>query len=177
MGIQRCLDQTGADGIMSAEAALENPAIFCNNIDSQGEYIDQNRIAHEYLDLAEAHLFSDKEEASKCPKCIKAHLFKILHFGLQSHHDLRERVQNALTCNEYRDVVLELERRGWEQPWFGQQRYSQDRSWYFRHRLGIEGSSSMQDVDAREGLHEDHGNSCADDLECDETLWMTNLFE
>merc|ERR1712203_827513 len=94
--IQRSMAFTGADGVMSSEAVLENPALFCNNKDAMGEHVDQNRLAHEYLDLAEMHLLDGKAVRSgKCPKCVKAHIFKMLYMGLQANIDLRDRVQSA----------------------------------------------------------------------------------
>merc|ERR1719440_453785 len=77
--VLNCLDVTGADGVMTSEAILENPAIFCRNRDAQDDYIDQDRLIEEYLDLAEQYLVSSRDVAEDCPKCVKAHLFKMLH--------------------------------------------------------------------------------------------------
>jgi len=41
--IQQCLDYTNVDGVMSAEALLENPALFC------GKLVDLDDLALEYL--------------------------------------------------------------------------------------------------------------------------------
>lgn len=132
--LSRCLEITGADGVMSSEAVLENPALFCNNIDGDGRYVDQNRIAREYLQLAERHLPPGSDGG--CPKCVKAHLFKFLHAGLQEHTDLRNRVGSAHTLSEYKAVAAELEARGWEQPMLNHSSlYRWERSWYYRHRL------------------------------------------
>lgn len=133
--LNRCLEVTGADGVMSSEAALENPAMFCNNRDADGQYIDQNRLAHEYLDLAERHL--SMEGRGSVPKCVKAHLFKFLHCGLQDNVDLRDRVGTSQTFEEYRCIVHELQARGWVQPMLGREGdnlYRPERSWYYRHR-------------------------------------------
>merc|ERR1712146_192052 len=94
------------------------------NVDSEGKHVDQNRIADEYLDLAELYYFGGAKGSGdnlqkNCPKCVKAHLFKILHAGLQTHHDLRNRVGQAQTLQEYRAVASELKARGWDQPMFG----------------------------------------------------------
>jgi tRNA-dihydrouridine synthase 1 len=68
--VQRCLKETGVDGVMSSEALLENPALF------SGEIHDLDVMAKEYLDLWEKYdNYNDK--------FIKPHLFKMLHEGLR----------------------------------------------------------------------------------------------
>ena len=43
---EACLEQTGAAAIMSSEALLENPALFCSNVDPRtGDYLDQDELA------------------------------------------------------------------------------------------------------------------------------------
>jgi len=138
--LKRCLETTGADGVMSSEAILENPALFSNNRDALEQLVDQNRLAREYLDLAQEHL-PIKSDGS-CPKCVKAHMFKILFWGLQSHHDLRERASSAHALEDYRAVLQELELRGWDQPCFGRgELFRREISWYHRHRQN-EGSET-----------------------------------
>eukprot|EP00931_Biecheleriopsis_adriatica_P048187 TRINITY_DN27840_c0_g1_i1.p1 TRINITY_DN27840_c0_g1~~TRINITY_DN27840_c0_g1_i1.p1 ORF type:complete len:472 (+),score=97.01 TRINITY_DN27840_c0_g1_i1:47-1462(+) len=134
--IDDILATTGADGVMSSEAVLENPALFCNNLDADGMYIDQDRLAREYLDLADLHLAESGGSKKKCPSCVKAHLFKLLHAGLRQHTDLRARLGDATTLAEHRGVALELAERGWSQPMLNHStRYRPELSWYFRHRL------------------------------------------
>jgi len=145
-----CLDATGADGVMSSEAALENPALFCGNRDALGRYVDQNRLAREYLDLAE-QLLPAAHGDRECPKCVKAHVFKMLHAGLQANHDLRDRVGRAESFQEYRDIAAELEARGWTQPMFHHDEYRHDFSWYFRHRLGGQDNGQQDRAQAKAG--------------------------
>ena len=66
---------------MSAEALLENPALF------SGEIHDLDRVALEYLELANIH--------ETGPSTVRAHLFKILFTGLTSNVDLRDRMVKA----------------------------------------------------------------------------------
>lgn len=134
--VHSCLKVTGADAVMSSEAALENPALFCGNRDANGAYVDQTRLAREYLELAAQHLPSKKGE---CPKCVKAHIFKLVYAGLQDNRDLRDRVGQAHTLSEYRAVVEELAARGWREPRFHETtEYPRERSWYYRHQLEAE---------------------------------------
>lgn len=45
--VQKCLEYTGVDGVMSAESLLENPALFSEKI------VDLDDLALEYLNLCE----------------------------------------------------------------------------------------------------------------------------
>jgi len=131
--VENCLAITGADAVMSSEAALENPALFCQNRDADGNYIDQDRLAHEYLELAKQWVPGCSREGD-CPKCVRAHLFKMLHFGLQSNPDLRDQTSSARSFQTYVAIARDLKSRGWTQPSFHQDDYSPLTSWYFRHR-------------------------------------------
>lgn len=96
--VVRCLEHTGADGVMSAESLLENPALF------SGEVKCLDTLAEEYLDLWEKY-------DSQHPKYLKPHLFKILHKGLSEHTDLREKLGRAKGVEDCRAIVKELKER------------------------------------------------------------------
>lgn len=133
LDVENCFAATGADGVMSSEAALENPALFCENCDSDGSYIDQDRLAHEYLELAGQHISACSRRRYHL-KCVRAHLFKMLHIGLQSNPDLRDRICNAESLDDFMDVARDLKSRGWTQPAFHRNDYSPLISWYFRNQ-------------------------------------------
>lgn len=69
---------------MSAEALLENPALF------SGKKHCLDTLALEYLELTEKH-------PGAGVSCIRAHLFKMLYKGLSENVDLRERMTQAQT--------------------------------------------------------------------------------
>lgn len=100
MGIEdvdHCLNETNANGVMTAEGNLHNPAIFQRN------YLPLTwDLANEYLDLVEIY---------PCPRAyIRAHLFKIFQhlLNLKQNFDLREGIATARTIEQFRKYVNEL---------------------------------------------------------------------
>lgn len=112
-----CLKYTGAAAVMSAEAILEYPALFCTH-----KFYDIDYLMLELVDLYEQ--YPHKPSLF----CLKAHLWHSLHAGLQEHTHLREVLANCQTTTDYRGLVLELQRlRQDVHP-------TQKLGWYFRHR-------------------------------------------
>ena len=82
---------------------LENPALFC------GQIVDLDRLAFEYLELAEKYPGADDS-------CMRAHLFKILFTGLAANTDLRDRMTKAIGINNFREIVAELNQWNCDPP-------------------------------------------------------------
>ncbi|KAL3918225.1 MAG: hypothetical protein SGPRY_006099 [Prymnesium sp.] len=119
----------GAAAVMSSEALLENPALFCSNIDPlSGAYLDQVELAMRYLQLCEVH------PPSKGAAMMRPHLFKLLHNGLKSHTHLRDELLTCNTLPELRDLVRRLEVEEWEQPKFHTAGFKPEAAWYNRYR-------------------------------------------
>lgn len=97
--VKKCLEKTGVDGVMSAEALLENPALF-----SGEKLIDLDALAKEYIEFWQKY-------DGKNLRYLKPHLFKILHQGLKEHSDLRTRLGEAKTFEEHSLVMEELAER------------------------------------------------------------------
>ena len=91
--VDRCLTAANVDGVMSSEALLENPALF------SGKVVDLDRLALQYLELAEKHPGANDS-------CLRGHMFKIMFTGLQKHTDLRERLVRASGLGNFRQIVL-----------------------------------------------------------------------
>ena len=126
---EACLAQTGAAAVMSSEALLENPALFCRNRDpTSGAYLDQDELASRYLDACEAH------PPSKGAVMVRAHLFKFLHHGLKENPVLRDELLLARTLPEMRAVAARLADTRWTQPAFHTEHERAHLSWYARHR-------------------------------------------
>lgn len=81
--LQDCLEQTGADGVMSAEGNLFNPSLFKPCLALPPKTYD---IALEYLQICK------ELDTITRPVIIKSHLFKLFHASLPVHTDLRNRL-------------------------------------------------------------------------------------
>ncbi|KAJ2724348.1 tRNA dihydrouridine synthase [Coemansia sp. Benny D115] len=95
--IQRCLDATTADGVMSAETNLYNPALF------SGKILPTWQMAEEYLEICEKYptKFS----------IIRAHMFKLFKYSLPIHTDLRQKLAETRTMEEFSVFVAEMKER------------------------------------------------------------------
>lgn len=96
--LQRCLDYTGCDGVMTAEGNLYNPAILATP-----EFPRTWEMALEYLEIC-------REIPTRLGP-IRAHLFKLLQPSLPHHTDLRARLSKAGSFEEVCGIMAELKIR------------------------------------------------------------------
>ncbi|KAF3817130.1 hypothetical protein GH733_011530 [Mirounga leonina] len=95
--VERCIQDTGVQGVMSAEGNLHNPALF------EGRSPAVWELAEEYLDIVQRH---------RCPlSYVRAHLFKLWHHTLQVHQQLREELAKVKTLEGVAAVNQELKLR------------------------------------------------------------------
>lgn len=97
--INRCIEATGVQGVMTAEGNLHNPAIFEDVIPTSWD------MANEYLNLVELY---------PCPTAyIRGHLFKMFHhlLNLDRNSDLREAIATAHKLSDFREAVHQLQTR------------------------------------------------------------------
>ncbi|KAA0187321.1 putative trna-dihydrouridine synthase [Fasciolopsis buskii] len=86
--VQRCLSETNADAVMSAEGHLHNPAIFAG---LQPSVYDMSL---DYLRFAEKY--------PTTLSIVRGHVFKILHHALNEHPEFRETIGFAQHIKELR---------------------------------------------------------------------------
>uniref|UniRef100_UPI001CB9CBAC tRNA-dihydrouridine(16/17) synthase [NAD(P)(+)]-like n=1 Tax=Erigeron canadensis TaxID=72917 RepID=UPI001CB9CBAC len=118
--VQNCLDQTGADGVLSAESLLENPALFAGfrtvdllsgiqNGNHDGN-LDQGDLVVEYLKLCEKY---------PVPwRMIASHVHKMLGEWFRVHPHVREDLnkQSKLSFEFMYDMVNRLRDLGVTKP-------------------------------------------------------------
>ena len=111
--VLKCIEDTGVQGVMSAEGHLTNPALFAG--------IDPPvwKMCLEYLDLVDEY---------PCPlSYARGHLFKLLHHVLQikTNFDVRMIIAKGQSFGEFRSAVETLKERlepyhsgekEWEEP-------------------------------------------------------------
>lgn len=96
--VQKSLDATTADGVMSAETILCNPALY------SGKTVHPCDISHEFMDLCE----------KKYPtnfKYIRTHLLQILKEKLDYNADLRLALSRVRNIAQTRKVVEDIRKR------------------------------------------------------------------
>ncbi|KAJ8919818.1 hypothetical protein NQ315_006347 [Exocentrus adspersus] len=94
--VTRCLEETGAVGVMTAEGNLYNPAIFKS--ENPPAWVP----ALEYLELAEKY---------PCPlSYTRGHLFKLFHhvLSIPSNNHLRVKLGAANTMEQFKTIIKEL---------------------------------------------------------------------
>lgn len=108
--IARCLTETGADGVMSAEGQLYNVALFTPSpafSTTGGLHPPHADLALEYLDIVSS------QQTPTPPSGIKGHLFKLLRPALARETDLRDALGQLRGPDlmPYYEVVWEMKRR------------------------------------------------------------------
>jgi tRNA-dihydrouridine synthase 1 len=92
--VRACLEETGADGVMSAESLLANPALF------SAKDIPSADLATEYIEFAERY--------DAAPGMVRGHLFKILGKDLEVHTDIRDKLARAKSLEQMKSAASEL---------------------------------------------------------------------
>lgn len=105
--VHDCIAYTGAEGVMSAESLLEDPALFWpKRLQAEGAYmpVEGVRLLKEYLELAEQY--------PTPMRMIRGHTFSLIGPWLSEFTDLRDKI-NALKLDipVIREVIAELDVR------------------------------------------------------------------
>lgn len=135
--IHRCLKETGVDAVMSSEALLENPKLFCPDGDRAFRFnFIQSQIAtvHEYLALLQRY-----PQPYMHTPVVKAHLFKMLYRFLAApkNHDLRQLLGQCNDVPKMATIVREIQERTKEYEGKDSEAvmdgFLHDKTWYERY--------------------------------------------
>ncbi|KAJ2030475.1 tRNA dihydrouridine synthase [Coemansia sp. S3946] len=95
--IQRCIDATNVEGVMTAETNLYNPALF------SGKILPSWQLAEEYLEIC--------NDVPTKPAYIRAHLFKLFRYSLPIHTDLRQKLVEVKEMDGFWQFVKDMKVR------------------------------------------------------------------
>jgi len=133
----QCLEETGADAVMSSEALLENPKLFSEEGDRlfREDYVKaQFQTCYEYLEIVQAH---------RLPRplfqVVRSHIFKFMYrlIDAPSNHDLRDKLATG-SLQEMIGVIDTLSQRLSQVDY--DTKVAEERGligkthWYMRHR-------------------------------------------
>ncbi|KAI7871252.1 dihydrouridine synthase-domain-containing protein [Spinellus fusiger] len=96
--IGRCMEMTGAVGVMSGEGHLYNPTLFVQDQPPMAW-----SIAQEYLEICRA--------CPTRPNIIKSHLFKLFHAALRLHTDIRDQLTACTTWEHAWNITMAMKER------------------------------------------------------------------
>ncbi|GAB1611314.1 tRNA-dihydrouridine(16/17) synthase [NAD(P)(+)]-like [Argonauta hians] len=95
--VDRCVRETGVNGIMSAEGNLHNPALFSGTNPPIWE------MAEEYMKMVDVYPCSMSH--------IRGHLFKMFHHAIQIYPDIREEVAKGRTVECFKAATQLMRER------------------------------------------------------------------
>lgn len=161
--VQRCLDATGAAGVMSSESLLENPALFAPNAKDDYEITAEELVIRQF-DLADQYL-SLAREYPPLPgvlgeygghASVKGHLFKILYRMFNEHVDLRDELgdRRVYNINQSSEIIHKLRQRYFDvnnefKSELKHNHYSKWSSWYRRHRTPADENAEEMSVEEK----------------------------
>eukprot|EP00521_Asterionellopsis_glacialis_P014052 CAMPEP_0195292638 /NCGR_PEP_ID=MMETSP0707-20130614/10368_1 /TAXON_ID=33640 /ORGANISM="Asterionellopsis glacialis, Strain CCMP134" /LENGTH=428 /DNA_ID=CAMNT_0040353155 /DNA_START=112 /DNA_END=1395 /DNA_ORIENTATION=- len=133
--VVRCLEETGADGVMSSEAVLEYPPIFHTWDWQQDREVGRMDLAKQYMALARQYPPHIGGQGSGVKKCVRVHIHRFFEPELTTRTDLRTELCNIESMEELQCVVDKLERYHAESNHVVK---DERLTWYMRHRMNNE---------------------------------------
>ena len=106
--VERCLESTGVQGVMTAEGNLHNPALFDEALSDNPPTVWS--MCNEYLALVDQH---------PCPLSYsRGHVFKMLHHLLQipRNFDVREKIAKGKSLDHFKEAVATIQARYETEP-------------------------------------------------------------
>ncbi|EGG21642.1 tRNA-dihydrouridine synthase 1-like protein [Cavenderia fasciculata] len=92
-----CLEESGADGVMSADGILANPAMF------SGLDMTLTDVCREYLDIC--------DQIPTDFFLIRSHCYKMLKRHMDDYEDIRYKISKMIDVTDMRGILDEIDRR------------------------------------------------------------------
>jgi tRNA-dihydrouridine synthase 1 len=112
--VRRCLEYTGADGVMSSEAILEYPPLFwpltstsTTNNEIRTKMVPSVDLALEYINYAEQYP-PDQQGQGNGFKTVRNHMHRFLHGALAEFTNVRDLIVRSKSLDELRAAILVL---------------------------------------------------------------------
>ena len=129
--IDRCLEYTGCDCVMSGEKMIEMPTFFSKKM------YDINDIALEYCNTWKEYVPLDKIKKNELSK-IRGHMFKFLYTGCNMYPEYNQKIGNTRSLDEIINIVLEMKDK------MKDMKMEDKYGWYMRHRKNEKNKNKIE---------------------------------
>lgn len=123
--VEKCLEYTKCDGVMSSEALLEYPALFYKE-----KILNIDDLTLEYLEIS--------KELNNDPDYVRSHLFKFFYQALQNEPELNQKLASCKTYDDFNKFTIDVKDKRKDIP------NEEKLGWYRRYRHETKNSIKVQ---------------------------------
>ena len=163
--IDKCLEYTGCDCVMSGEKMIEMPTFFSKKM------YDINDIALEYCDIWKKYMPSNQIKKTQMSQ-IRGHMFKFLYTGCNMYPEYNQKIGKTRNLDEIINIAQEMKDK------MKDVKMEDKYGWYMRHRkkeknLNVDNKEINKNEIDNEKIEQNNTNE--DDIN-DEDIEINSLF-